>query len=433
MIKNNCQYLKLRYLHLKNTVEAIEKKVTKKELEAMVKEYEKKGGKMPLKDRWGKFQENNSQYAKKLFDIRKAVVEFTITKIKNDLKPFLPFGVVFIEIQNFGSTKVTSDIDLNVLFGLCLSLILETKKNKEKFEDGCNKFFDKLITAFKDANKEIANIFGIRGDEFHTVSVLLDINFYPNSAIFKIIGPIPEVTGIAVYKVNDGKTYTYNNQRYQECHIACFIPILENNDEAIKGWNNNQMDLMTFNRKIKTADPNVREYLKVFLNGENKDKHKNLQPCYKTHNNSVSTCLTKMFTLLNLVDSQIQEWNNLYCCLVGTNRIGSELYFTPSSIIFVVFYLQITKEHSIDKLKIPEHVFQAILLPACLEQLIFDVFHRDKQNPNPITKEDLKKHKYLKRAMKAYYLMDKQTQDYLCEIIKVIPELSRYKLLCNFV
>lgn len=306
-----------------------------------------------------------------------------ITKHR-DKYPNLSSAVGDVHLNNFGSTKYTSDIDVNASLDINPG---DLPPQKQVLLD----FLRDIIVVYRGVLLDSARVWLPHEDDEDTlldfISKNLDVNFYPPTWLFSPSKPL-DVEGIAT---SGG--------------LAMFVPRL-NSRMTPTMWMNSEM------AKSVDTNGNIIRPQKLYVDKYYADYAERTQrtrtepaplECYysKHSDDGVAGCLVDLFydTQQGLFGKQrmsAKNWNRRLCCMVSNNRYGSELYFQVSSIVFVVFHMQIFTMLHKGKLKdspIPAKVLRAVAAPCFVEQLCFYEMHH--QNT-----------KYLDRAKAALALCD---------------------------
>ena len=203
-----------------------------------------------------------------------------------------------LHIYPVGLTNLTSDKDIQITFNL------NCKEN--------NNFFQKIIdkTSFVIKN-------GFKVWKTTNLLNLIDTNFYPPSLLN------------FVTKVNK----SYNNK---------YIKTLKDKEKIIT----------IFIPQFK-SDESIKQFKKCEIIHLEKQKKENINKFYKNYKNETGICFKKMIDCYqNKLKLSDIEFNDLICCLVKYNNIGPEMYFTVSSIIIVVWHLQMKGKLSKNELQI---------------------------------------------------------------------------------
>lgn len=314
---------------------------------------------------WKEYQLKHTQYNWTVFNVREIFINWLCKHIVMKLRKIKPEFVFDIKLNNFGSKNVTSDIDVNTMVVVSLEQEIDYQ---EYFS-----FLKTLVDIFVKEMKSASRLWNTKYDYRDVLSRSLDINFYPP-------GPFFETVTSNVYEgIGTSSTNT-----------CCFLPIFRGKKTLIQHFLNNEISKsIESNGKIIMPD---EVDLELYYRAYKKHVNKGLT-CYLDTKGGVANCLSKLFSEIFNEKKNIKEWNSLLCCLVGTNKYGSELYFTMSSIIFVVFYMQI-------KGSVPDDVLKIIAIPAYVEQMCFYYMHGRNE-------------KYWKRAMKAKEMIDKKYMGYV--------------------
>lgn len=224
-----------------------------------------------------------------------------------------------------GSTNFDSDIDMQVLVNLCASTAVTSKKYKTLLEcvlyileEGVAMWSGDIIPNYEDE-----------------IPKLLDINIYPPGLINYYDGG--EKCSLAY-----GDTFIYKNDKCEQesdkiNDALCFHPVLTTSDlrEAFV-----QQELVNLKKELKS---NYREYYKRYKETIIPAMIELISGCQ-----SGATCL------------EPPEVNNLLFEVVKWNHIGPEMYLTISSILFVVWHMQMKQD-------IPENDLKVLAIAAHLE------------------------------------------------------------------
>ena len=412
MYKYKYNKYKSKYLKLKNSQiggginELNDKSLTKEEIHKLNLDFngiirlikssrDKYNLKFPsIKDSWSEFQDNNNN-GWVLFNLREILVDWLIKQIHISLMRIKPEFIENIVLQNFGSKKVTSDIDVNALPIIDFKKLLTTVYSETNLYSYHN-FLMELISVYRkliiNAEELIRPFIDNNDKNFIVTSKVLDVNFYP-------IGPFFYIKNWNNLVLNNNKIelsgIAINNN-----NIACYVPILIN-DEVINKFIETEINKSVKNGIIlKPNKTDIDDYYKSYIGTISRG-----EDCYKNKIGGTANCIKKLIEMIpNFKYTTIyaQEWNDILCCIIGTNKYGSELYFTISSIIYVVFYMQMCKENNNIYLPINMTTLKVIALPTCIEQLCFFILHHRKQ-------------KYMDRAKSAYKLIDNKYREILIQ------------------
>lgn len=303
---------------------------------------------------------------------------YILCKIKNELHKEKPSFISTIEFADIGSRNITSDIDVNTIFVMIFDNKIFNQKNK-KNEEIYLEFLYKYLNIVKDVIFK-AGLLWLNKTKNLDKSISdilvkdLDYNIYTPGLIFKIKKVIDLPTQKIIY--------------LKKSKFCIFTPIFSNEKDKkifIENEISNILD-KDFNI-LKPYETNLIKYYDSFTSNNNEDKY--FQNCSKVLKINIFKCLTKL--MFNIYTTKYDnDWNSLICCLIRSNKIGSELYFTYSSIFFVVFYSQIAKKNEQKYIQSTyKKLLEIIAIPCFLEQLAFYSLHN-------------KNKKYMKRAKKAW-------------------------------
>lgn len=353
---------------------------------------------------WKQFQQENEKFASHLFESRKKYIEWLNAQMLSEIlqDKNKPIYVKNVRLLNAGSNNITSDIDVNTFIHIDINKFHEYF-NQEVYANFLRAIVDVFIGNLEKASqlwlstsnkieqvKEgvLSNIMMKGGiamssreetswDAAKVFSKALDVNYYPPGPFFE--GNFPETKLL----VSVGA-------------IRSFKPQFSQNKAVVFAFLKNEFDNLF--KKDKVYGPEelkVMEYYESFKVTSLERGSK----CYKNHKSVISgsgvaSCLSQLMDFLhksgttNIIskDDDRIAWNDLLCCIVGINKFGSELYFTYSSILFVVFHLQMGGE-------IDDETLRIICIPAYIEQLIFYQLHNQNK-------------KYMSRAINAKNIMD---------------------------
>ena len=246
------------------------------------------------REEWAKIMKNN--------DIPKELKHFI-----NGVR-YLYINYMMIEIEKInnkclriypvGSSNLTSDKDIQITFNL------NCNKN--------NKFFEKVINRTSSVIEKSFKIW----DTTNLLN-LIDTNFYPPSLLNFIT------------KVNR----SYNSK---------YIKTLKDKDKII-----------TIFIPQLSSDMSIKNFYTCEIDNLEKKKEENINKFYKYYKKETGTCFKKIVDCYqNKIKLTDIEFNNLICCLVKYNNIGPEMYFTVSSIVIVVWHLQMGGKLSKNELEI---------------------------------------------------------------------------------
>ena len=201
-----------------------------------------------------------------------------------------------LDIYPTGSLELTSDKDIQI------SINIDKCNGVKLLRSLISKIFDVIKRANKDWNSK-------------DFEYLLDIHFYPPT-LLNFIGSIQKSKGTKYIRVCGHKKN------------IIFIPQIQT-PELIKDFQKKEF------AKLKTK---IKEDTKLY---------------YTKYINDVSSCLC---TIIECYKGNIklsnQEFNNYLHCLTKYNNIGPEMYRTISSIIVVVWHLQMKNKLSKKMLRV---------------------------------------------------------------------------------
>ena len=352
-----------------------------------------------IMDSWRHFQSENTHQQIIIYNIRKLFVSLMIKMICKQITKIKPQFVSNVIIDNFGNDKLTSDIDVNILLNINLKQLLESNNS---LYDEYNQFLINITEIYKECivQKERLLVPYIKNSKtyepFTITSNILDVNLYPPGPFLKLHNweTCENLHGIII-----------NND-----DIACLVPIIHN-DKISDEFIINEVSKSIKNGIILYPEStDISNYYNAYIGSVSRG-----EDCYIDKRVGVSTCLTSLIRKLNKYDGSIEEarkWNDILCCITGTNKFGNELYFTISSIVFVVFFMQICQKCKDIKLKMDDIVLSTIAVPACIEQLCFYILHDN----HP---------KYLDRAKYAYRYISSRHLDYIKEVCETNAELCK--------
>ena len=362
-----------------------------------------------LSDKWSIFQKFNVDTAQILYNIRFLFVEWLKDKIHGHIKKVKPDFVINAILENFGSRYTTSDIDINILPVLDLAKIDNRYDEYTKFLRRIIDIYVKTILTgekfwYNYCIDDLEDFLSKNDKHFIITSEMLDINVYPPGPLLKIdVSYDDHLNFMKGISVND------NN-------VACFIPIILNDemaDQFIQNEVSKSIKIVEENGEIlSSCKTNIIDYYLAYKGTIDRG-----EDCYKNKSGGVSNCLRLLIENLLKVDNKKNEieyarrWNDILCCTIGTNKYGNELYFTSSSIIFVVFYMQICNECNNIKIRLSDLVLKTVAVPTCIEQLCFYVLHK-------------RKDKYMYRAKMAYLHAKPKHRRYIHDICKTNRELN---------
>ena len=241
-----------------------------------------------------------------------------------------------------GSNNVSSDIDVQVCFNLCA--------------DTSQKQLRSVISIIEKTLNSGQIMWGIRD----ALSTLLDINFYPGTLI-NFTSDFACLSNGCVYKGVDGRTVCFRPKLNTKAQIQDFV-------YRDFGWNRNHPDYEDL------GDVDMSKYYSI----------------YKSHiiPNIVelwSACggdITNKNNVKRLIGS---AFNDLLFEIVRFNKLADEVYLSISSIILVVWHMQMG-----NKLPIPH--LSILAVNAFIEQ--YEMY------------KNSEKEKYHKRMMYAASKMD---------------------------
>ena len=246
------------------------------------------------RDDWAKIMKNNNipQELKHFINgVRYLYVNYMMNEINKIHNKCL-------RIYPVGSSNLTSDKDIQITFNL------NCKENDKFFQQIINRTTYVINKSFK--IWKTTNLLN-----------LIDTNFYPPSLLNFIT------------KINK----TYNNKyiktlKDKEKIVTIFIPQFTN-------------------------DMSIKNFYSCEINNLEKQKKENINKFYKYYKKDTASCFKKLVDCYqNKIKLTDIEFNKLICCLVKYNHIGPEMYFTVSSIIIVVWYLQMKGKLSKKELEI---------------------------------------------------------------------------------
>lgn len=192
-----------------------------------------------------------------------------------------------LDIYPTGSLKLTSDKDIQITLNINKCNSVKLLKNL------ITKIFDVIKKANKDWNSK-------------DFEYLLDIHFYPPT-LLNFMEPTQKSKGKKYIRVAS-KSGKYKN--------IIFIPQIQT-PELVKDFQKKEL------AKLKTK---IKENTKLY---------------YTKYTDDVASCL---YTIIECYKGNIkltnQEFNDYLHCLTRYNNIGPEMYRTISSIIVVVWHLQ---------------------------------------------------------------------------------------------
>jgi predicted nucleic-acid-binding protein len=197
-----------------------------------------------------------------------------------------------IKTMPTGSNNLSSDIDMQVM--LNINCCINHNINKQD-----------LQVLIKKTNDILTNGIKMWSLSNHSISDALDINIYPPT----IINYFEKCDSKPISKINDSiKKYLYMSPDEKTC---CLHPILTT-DKLIKSFLKKEVRLI-------------------------KNKYDNNTPkYYKKYEKKIAPSLLKLFNN-TMEDKKI---NTLLNIIVKYNNIGPEMYFSLSTIIYVVWVLQ---------------------------------------------------------------------------------------------
>jgi len=233
------------------------------------------------------------------------------------------FKELQIKVYPTGSKNLTSDIDTQ------MSLNLDKKYTIQQLEDIFNKVI-KLLNESKDLWKIVS------------IEKTLDINFYPPTFINFSNKKIKKHYILSSEDKDESKVYKY-----------MFFPQI-NNKKLYNIFLKNEKDLLK-NYKHKYYNHNTKKY-------------------YSKYNKEIVKCLYDLMNK-NYIDDNYNddlEINQNINCLIKYASIGPEMYFTYSSVLLVVWFIQLG--HSI-----PLHLIRQLSPIAIKEhQLLYKITNKDK-------------------------------------------------------
>lgn len=195
-----------------------------------------------------------------------------------------------------GSYNLNSDKDIQILLNI----------------DNCNN--NKLLNHII---KEILKIINHNYNIFNCKKIykLLDTNFYPPT-IFNFINNTS--SGNKYIRISN-KKINHDNKRYKVC---IFMPQLSN-------------ELL------------INKFVDIELKNLNRGKKENLKKYYDKYIVYISQCIIKLIDCykgkLMLSD---EEFNYNLLCSSKYNNIGPDMYYTISSVIFIVWHMQMNNKLS---------------------------------------------------------------------------------------
>lgn len=209
------------------------------------------------------------------------------------------------KVYKTGSSNLTSDIDVQIVFNISLN-------HNRKF--------------YKDSIKHLVNIIKqAQSDWGKNFTSYLDVNFYP-LGIFNFSDNIIDSPLV----VNHSNTNDYD---------TCFIPYLK--DEKLK------KEFLLEDCKRCFNKPILMNNKKLF------DFYKNL------YNNSVE-CYYSILKNIKNKNTDYKYHNELMLCITKFNNKGPEMYYSIGAIIMVVWYMQL-------KYNLPKHVLKVLSISSYFE------------------------------------------------------------------
>ena len=221
-----------------------------------------------------------------------------------------------------GSKNLTSDIDVQINI------------NINKFNNKNNlKILVNNIIKYLNEYKKLWKI--------ESIERVLDINFYP-----------PTILNYVLNKTSN--KYVYFSSKQNNKYITLWKPQL-NSKELIDEFTKKELD-----------------YLKV-------DTNTNTKKYYKLYNNVIIDCFFKLINCYkNTQKLTDKEFNSNLLCLIQYNAIGPEMYKTYSSILLVVWHLQMKNN-----------------IPLKLKQICSKIAYKENNELYKLTKKQKYKDRYL--------------------------------------